>query len=508
VRNIISAARTIAGLGLIAVALCGCTAPWMAARRVVDTNEAAAGVAVDTAAADQTESTSANRPAASESPANEAPAQAPSQPEQPPPQKIDHSELVAELAQMLVEAKKQYRLADHAGASERNDAASTPDRDSSAARANWTGEQASHVENWNAGQSGGALLTSPAAPYTTSYDGAARPRYPEMPHENLLRQHSPGASEMPQATFESRPRFEPGVPAHADARDIASAGMASAPEQQPRSWQDLSGAGSPVARTAYEASGGFDESAHAAAQPLPREYQDVLDEAAALLEAELKGSQLDDEERTRREVALRLLRLASRRPKDWSKASAAIEHLDKSEKEFWTHLLYAMHVLLDAAETPRLDLRARLALIELRESQGRLGVLSTLEVRNLAFCTAVQSYGVYTEFPEKRFQPGQEVILYAEVENFAAEEKKDGFETAMEGTCEIYDASGRKVHVHDFDLDSEHSRNRRRDFFLPYRFWLPDKLLPGEYSLKLTVRDVKAEKMDQGTIKFAIDQRR
>jgi hypothetical protein len=238
-----------------------------------------------------------------------------------------------------------------------------------------------------------------------------------------------------------------------------------------------------------------------------REYQSLLDELVRVAEAELKNPDLSDDDRARREIVLRMLRLASERPKDWSAASAQFSNLEQSEAEFWRHLMFAVNVMLDARQTPDIKHRGTYAMAEVHDALNWLANLSALQVKNLAFCTNVQSYGVYTKFEEYRFRPGQEVILYAEVDNFAAEPKHDQFETALDGMCELYDAGKNRVGVHKFGVDRELCNNRRRDYYLPYRYFLPDDLYPGQYSLKLTITDVKSNKLDQASIDFTVERR-
>lgn len=239
----------------------------------------------------------------------------------------------------------------------------------------------------------------------------------------------------------------------------------------------------------------------------PRDYQSLLDEMVRIVEKDLQTPDLNEDDRARREVVLRMLRLASERPADWSQACEAINGVSQSEAEFWKHLMFAMKMVLDARDVPDIQRRSTYALDEFQKALGDISSMSALVVRNLAFCTNVQSYGVYTKFDEYRFHPGQEVILYAEVENFAAGKRGDQFETALDGMCELYDEGKKRVGVHKFGVDRETCHNRRRDYYLPYRYFLPDDLYPGRYSLKLTITDVNSNKIDQASIDFTVDRR-
>jgi hypothetical protein len=101
--------------------------------------------------------------------------------------------------------------------------------------------------------------------------------------------------------------------------------------------------------------------------------------------------------------------------------------------------------------------------------------------------------------------------LYVEVENFSAEEKgPHSYETELQGSYQIFDASGAIVAERKLPLDREVCRNYRRDYFLAYRLYMPDNIPPGGYRLELTIEDLKARgqyqgrKLGQASIEFAI----
>ncbi|HEX5102618.1 MAG TPA: hypothetical protein VFV87_02325, partial [Pirellulaceae bacterium] len=134
------------------------------------------------------------------------------------------------------------------------------------------------------------------------------------------------------------------------------------------------------------------------------------------------------------------------------------------------------------------------------------------ELRNVVFCERVEQFGWYSEFPRNEFRPKQQVILYVEVENFAAERKGQGYETELQGSYQIFDAGGRIVAERQLPLDRETCRNFRRDYFLAYPIYLPDAIEPGRYRLELTIEDLKASgdyqgrKFGEGMIEFTIRQ--
>jgi len=182
--------------------------------------------------------------------------------------------------------------------------------------------------------------------------------------------------------------------------------------------------------------------------------------------------------------------------------------MDRVRQDYWQQQLYAIDAHFNPNGSPLPDQRAALALRHLRESAGYLAALSRLEVRNLQFCTQVDSYGRFVRFPKDVFKPNQEVLLYAEVDNFQSNLAVDGsgFETELQGSYQIFDIGGQRVADHVYPVDKERCGTRHRDFFIPFRVYMPKFINPGDYILKLTVEDKHATKFGQAEIKFKIDR--
>lgn len=215
-----------------------------------------------------------------------------------------------------------------------------------------------------------------------------------------------------------------------------------------------------------------------------------------------------DDELPRREQQLRLAYLGAGK---LDEAVTAVESLPASQREAYKHLMFGLGIWLSPDESRRVALRGAKVLRSLREATRELAASSKLEIKNLVFCERVDYYGWYTEFPRYEFQPRQQVILYVEIENFAAEYKPPaGYETELHGSYEILDASGQIVASRQLPPDREVCRNYRRDYFLAYRIYLPDAIAPGRYRLELTIEDLKARsayqgrKLGEGTIEFTI----
>lgn len=203
------------------------------------------------------------------------------------------------------------------------------------------------------------------------------------------------------------------------------------------------------------------------------------------------------------EIHLRLLYLLAGRREDALRPIAA---LTPAQQEFWTKQLYGLGTLLDTRRLDDQQLRAAEAALHLSEATARLRDSAALVVRSLAFCTEVNSYGVYKPFEQYVFLPGQEVLLYAEIENFKSTLGPDGYRTSLNSRYQIFDKQGQQVDQRDFGSTEELCRNRRRDFFIRYQFALPERLYDGAYTLKLIIEDAEAEKVGESSIDFTIKE--
>lgn len=201
-------------------------------------------------------------------------------------------------------------------------------------------------------------------------------------------------------------------------------------------------------------------------------------------------------------IALRALMVLSGSP---DSAVAPIEGWQPAEQEFLSHYMLALWQLIDPQAHPVRVRRWTTGLPELRQAANYLAASTdTLEVRSLAWCTEVVWYGQITPFPSDRFVAGQEVILYSEIDNFGVERLSDGVETHLQGTYEIVDPSGKNVALLVGEVDRQKHNKGPRDYFLPYRFHLPQDLKPGKYKLQMTVEDFKSGKYGRSSIPFEI----
>ena len=157
-----------------------------------------------------------------------------------------------------------------------------------------------------------------------------------------------------------------------------------------------------------------------------------------------------------------------------------------------------------AEQSPDAAGRAVEAKTALAEALGRLAESAPLVVRSLAFCTEVQSYGCAKRFEKYEFQPNQEVLLYAELENFGTERTPKGCHTSLRSNYQVVDSRGRPIEDHAFAATEEYCQNVRRDYFIGYHLRMPKRIEPGKYSLQLSVEDLKSKKVGQASIEFDV----
>ncbi len=231
-------------------------------------------------------------------------------------------------------------------------------------------------------------------------------------------------------------------------------------------------------------------------------WREHLHQALAQLEQE--PSAVSPEEQVHRAMVDRLLHLSLG---DINSASEPIDGLQTHGQDFIRHSLESLYEVTNPSGNPVEIKRYSLAMLSQRKALSHLAAVSNLEVHNATFCTEVDGYGVVTKFPQYAFKADQELLLYCELDNFVSSHiDGKGFETQLQGSYEIVDASGRRVADQLLPMDSHLCRNQRRDYFIAYRIYMPQKIDPGKYQLKLTVEDLKGRKFGQTNLDFQISQ--
>lgn len=229
-------------------------------------------------------------------------------------------------------------------------------------------------------------------------------------------------------------------------------------------------------------------------------WQVSLASATRALESQLPGTPETPDE-IAQHARLRLLYLLGGRQSD---AVRPIPSIAPAMQQFWSAQLYGLHTLLDTRQTPDATTRADETKRILGDAVTWLGEAAPLTVRNLAFCTEIQSFGCIKEFKKNEFVPEQEVLLYAEVENFTSESTAKGYHTALCSSYQIFDSRNQRVADHEFTTTEEYCQRPRRDYFIGYHLRLPKRIYPGKHTLQLTIEDLKGKKIGQASIECTI----
>jgi hypothetical protein len=206
--------------------------------------------------------------------------------------------------------------------------------------------------------------------------------------------------------------------------------------------------------------------------------------------------------RSSRLIRLRHLMVLSGKP---DQAVEKIDGMSEAEQEYLRHQLLGLWTMIDPQGHPVPSRRFNTALPQIREAaKFAAAATDSLEVRSLAFCTEIESYGQIKTFSGNRFEAGQQVILYCEIENFTANKTDNGYETHLQGSYDIYNAENEKLVSQLLPADQQVSANYLRDYFIAYQMHLPQQLAGGTYRLQLTMEDVSGKKYGQASIPFEI----
>ena len=109
-------------------------------------------------------------------------------------------------------------------------------------------------------------------------------------------------------------------------------------------------------------------------------------------------------------------------------------------------------------------------------------------VHNACFASRVRAWGDVERFPDERFRPGQEVIVYFELDGLSAAESDAGFKTSIDTTLRLVDADGRELHAWSFEPIAETCPARRHDYFARYVVRMPEAVA-GACRVEVAVTD-------------------
>jgi len=144
-----------------------------------------------------------------------------------------------------------------------------------------------------------------------------------------------------------------------------------------------------------------------------------------------------------------------------------------------------------------------------RQALDVVSETSDLGIKKAAICNEVTGFGKFKQFENNRFRPGDEVLIYCEIENFSTEniDGEDGEVHQCEFNAQIQfvNDKGETDHVQSLAKITDQSKSNRRDFYILFQIRIPD-LENGDHSLQVQIQDKvghKTARLDQ-PIRFQI----
>lgn len=187
-----------------------------------------------------------------------------------------------------------------------------------------------------------------------------------------------------------------------------------------------------------------------------------------------------------------------------------IEGLSDEENRQVSDLLRMLLAMQSSTPTTPEEATSHLATIE-RLREELMGI-AELQIPKVKLCKLVDGFGVYEQFDSYEFAAGrsQPVLVYCELKNYALKTDEAGMHhTRLKVALDLYNARGSTAqpglsipNVEDI------SSNKRNDFYLSPIYTLSSSLPPGEYTLKVTIQDMNANKVATNELQLVMKDMR
>ncbi|MBD3672010.1 MAG: hypothetical protein HUJ26_00675 [Planctomycetaceae bacterium] len=231
----------------------------------------------------------------------------------------------------------------------------------------------------------------------------------------------------------------------------------------------------------------------------------LISRAEALAASSVPGtSEESRQQHINRHVDLRLLYLLSGQEE---RALTAIPGIAPNEQAFWTRTIWALSNYLDHPNYPNKSHRTTVALEQLRNAIQSIQGDAQLVIRNAALCSEIESFGTFTRFEREEFTPGQEILVYCELDNFKSQQTPEGkYRTVLKSAVRLVQAGpdGQPVDLVEYDTTEDLCHTHRTDFMQGYKYRLPERLSPGAYILQLVIEDQTSGKRANYSLNFLV----
>jgi len=206
-----------------------------------------------------------------------------------------------------------------------------------------------------------------------------------------------------------------------------------------------------------------------------------------------------------RQTDLRMLYLVAGRS---AESVRVIESLPAEEQEFWQSLMLAVNQYRDASDEDARADEFSAALNHLRTASRRLQPLSRLQIRRLTLCERIDGFGNVTEYPTTDFDPGQRVLIYAEIQNFRSQLTAEGFyQSEFAALIEfLRDGDGEILETIRLPQIMDRCDVERTDFYQSFELTVP--ALAGKYTVRLKLRDQLSLQTTEAQLEFNVREGR
>lgn len=247
------------------------------------------------------------------------------------------------------------------------------------------------------------------------------------------------------------------------------------------------------------------ESASTPASLSPQKETVIVDTLKQRIE-EQEAKVSADPNNVEEQFRLRILYLASGQDE---KALAAIDGINADVLEIMRAQLSALMTARSSAQRdPATWANRQFEAIE--KLRHLVAERADLRVSKVVICRSISQFGQYEPIDPPTFKVGAEsrFLLYVPIENFKCERTESGqFRTLLSLRFSLIDPEGRERWTDKIENVEDISRDRRSDFFFGYPengLKIPKQLGEGEYTIKVEVEDVLAQKINSNTIKFKL----
>jgi hypothetical protein len=142
---------------------------------------------------------------------------------------------------------------------------------------------------------------------------------------------------------------------------------------------------------------------------------------------------------------------------------------------------------------PQEDPAIVVAMLKERLAEARRN--APLTVRRACFASKVRGWGNLDAVEEPHFVPGQDVLVYVELDNLDGVEGQRGFSTRVAATLRLVDAAGDVVEEWSFPAVEDRADSPRTDYFVRYVVRIPADATTGDHRLEAAITDAVSSKI-------------